>query len=132
MFAQFKITVIIVSVVLLLLGVMGMLYRMELRKNAALSAENSALLQVNAKIADDVARITQERDLLEAAMKQYADDQQRLIEANQARLKATENQLAKLRGKNDQTKSFMDTPLPGDIVGWLRQRADHPDGSADR
>ena len=128
MLTYIKITGAAIVVLLALLGLQHALYRNELKKSATLMQLNRQVVDANAAGRKEICRLMSETKALEATMARAAAEQQQIIETNNARLRATQAALEKLKADHEKVAVWMDVPVPAEFLDWLRA-CDRKDGN---
>lgn len=109
-------------VFIILILILGLLYRSELKKTEKLQQEQKQLLTTIENKDKVISQLETERKNLDLLLKQRMQQYQQIERNAKNKLTKLQQQLNQLRRQNVKVEEFLSMPLPTAFIDWLREQ----------
>ena len=117
-----KVFIGIIISLLIGLGVLGYLYRHEIKQTAKLVQEKTQLEQTVKNKNQAIQDLQKQKEHLEKVLADRAERQKEIVKKSRQKISKIRSELKELRSKNEKVNSFLNISVPAKFVTWLREK----------
>ena len=117
-----KVFIGIIISLLIGLGVLGYLYRHEIKQTAKLVQEKAQLEQTVKNKNQAIQDLQKQKEHLEKVLADRAERQKEIVKKSRQKISKIRSELQDLRSKYEKVNNFLNIRVPAEFIAWLREK----------